>query len=417
MGWHIFEKLLEKVANYSPFVGKIWILFIFIFRLIIVTSVGDTIYEDEQAEFECNTNDPGCRQFCFTKFTPISQIRFFAMQLLLIGTPSMCFIVYTLHKITMLPPQQQDQVTPQQDGSAGGGEGAYRKKKVGSRRRRRRRRNKIRYLRDHLMINPNQLPRYKDVVVHPETQDELITKRVHLSNGKLKASKELLDTTTDTSDSTLSSSDEENFENPSASNKLPVEDNGERKKKVKTKTVHHPDGSDEIFQTKAISRAYFIQAILRFCIEGGFIYVQYTMYGFEVNWFYDCTGEPCTKEIRCYVSRPKEKTYLLLFMYAMAAFSMLLNVLEIGLIIYEYIRKKNSHSKSEDHVPNTMAAMPLTQIITTNRQNPGAYAHNQQRALNLNTFPNLGPFPLPRDNSVGGSTRDVVASDTGGYYY
>jgi len=413
MGWHIYEKLLEKVANYSPFVGKIWILFIFMFRLIIVTSVGDTIYDDEQSEFECNTNDPGCRQFCFTKFTPVSQIRFFAMQLLFVGTPSMIFIVYTLHRITMHQPQNGGSEQVQQPSSNDNNDVSYRRRRRGARRRRRRR--KIRYLRDHLMIDPDQLPRYKDVIVHPETKDQLVTKHVHLSNGKLKASKEGL-LTTDSSSDTLSSSDEENFEKPgasNASNKAETESN-EKSKKVKTRTVYNPEGSDEIFETSSIQRAYFTQAFLRMAIEAGFLYLQYILYGIEVNWLYDCTGEPCTKEIACYVSRPKEKTYLLLFMYAMAGLSLLLNLIEIVLIIYEQTRKKLKNKK-DDQNKHHMTAMPLTQIVTTNsRQHPGMY----QRAINLNTFPNLGPYPLPRDNSVGGgSTRDVIQSDTGGYYY
>jgi len=265
------------------------------------------------------------------------------------------------------------------------------------------------------MIDPDQLPRYKDVIVHPETKDQLVTKHVHLSNGKLKASKEGL-LTTDSSSDTLSSSDEENFEKPgasNASNKAETESN-EKSKKVKTRTVYNPEGSDEIFETSSIQRAYFTQAFLRMAIEAGFLYLQYILYGIEVNWLYDCTGEPCTKEIACYVSRPKEKTYLLLFMYAMAGLSLLLNLIEIVLIIYEQTRKKLKNKK-DDQNKHHMTAMPLTQIVTTNsRQHPGMY----QRAINLNTFPNLGPYPLPRDNSVGGgSTRDVIQSDTGGYYY
>lgn len=32
MAWHVFEKLLEGVANYSTLIGKLWITFFFIFR-------------------------------------------------------------------------------------------------------------------------------------------------------------------------------------------------------------------------------------------------------------------------------------------------------------------------------------------------------------------------------------------------
>ena len=41
--------------------------------------------------------------------------RFFAIQLLLVGTPSMIFIVYALHKITLLPIQDQGDQLPRQN--------------------------------------------------------------------------------------------------------------------------------------------------------------------------------------------------------------------------------------------------------------------------------------------------------------
>jgi len=419
MGWHIYEKLLEKVANYSPFVGKIWIVFIFIFRLIVVTSIGDTIYEDEQEEFECNTHDPGCRPFCFTQFSPVSQIRFWAMQLLFIGTPSMIFIVYTLHKITLLPPQASGDAAATTGGDQkalggddGGNEGDYRRK--GGRRGRRRRRRKRRFLRERY-IDPDSLPNYKDVL-HPETNSHLITQEVQVVDGKLKTSKEgLMTSSTDDDSTTTNSSDEDNFK----LKKVEKQDNeadekAKKKKKVKTKTVYHQDGSEEIFETPSIARAYFLQAVARMLIEGGFLYLQWIMYGWEVLWYFDCTGEPCTKEIRCYVSRPKEKTYLLQFMYVMEGLSLLLCVVEIAIMIIDWIRRRSRKQRSPNEPLNMNSVLPLTHVITDNRNTNGMY----RRAVQLNTFPNLGPYPLRRDNSVGGSTRNgAIQSDHGGYFY
>ena len=44
--------------------------------------------------------------------------------------------------------------------------------------------------------------------------------------------------------------------------------------KVKTKTVHNQNGSEEVVKTPAIARAYIIHAILRLLVEAGFIYLQ-----------------------------------------------------------------------------------------------------------------------------------------------
>jgi len=48
---------------------------IFFCRLIIVISIGDSIYGDEQSNFICNTLQPGCSNVCYNQFAPISQIR------------------------------------------------------------------------------------------------------------------------------------------------------------------------------------------------------------------------------------------------------------------------------------------------------------------------------------------------------
>jgi len=106
MGWHIYEKLLESVANYSPFIGKLWITFLFIFRFLVIVSIGDSVYGDEQEEFVCNTLQPGCEQVCYNHFAPLSHIRFWAVQILFVGTPSVLFMVYAMHVMTTIPVEE-----------------------------------------------------------------------------------------------------------------------------------------------------------------------------------------------------------------------------------------------------------------------------------------------------------------------
>ena len=36
---------------------------------------GDRVYADEQSEFKCNTQQPGCNNVCFNSFSPISHLR------------------------------------------------------------------------------------------------------------------------------------------------------------------------------------------------------------------------------------------------------------------------------------------------------------------------------------------------------
>uniref|UniRef100_A0A8C8ADW4 Gap junction protein n=1 Tax=Otus sunia TaxID=257818 RepID=A0A8C8ADW4_9STRI len=60
--------------------------------------VGETVYEDEQTMFMCNTLQPGCNQACYDKAFPISHIRYWVFQIILVCTPSLCFITYSVHQ-------------------------------------------------------------------------------------------------------------------------------------------------------------------------------------------------------------------------------------------------------------------------------------------------------------------------------
>ncbi|KAK2881868.1 hypothetical protein Q8A73_022378 [Channa argus] len=48
--------------------------------------------------FICNTMQPGCNQACYDKAFPISHIRYWVFQIILVCTPSLCFITYSVHQ-------------------------------------------------------------------------------------------------------------------------------------------------------------------------------------------------------------------------------------------------------------------------------------------------------------------------------
>ncbi|XP_078487108.1 uncharacterized protein LOC100181149 [Ciona intestinalis] len=103
MSWHLIEKILDEVSKQSTFVGKVWVTLLFVFRIIAVTRIGDTVYADEQAAFKCNTRQPGCENVCFNKFSPISHMRFWGFQIIIVATPAMIFMVYAAHAVSKLP--------------------------------------------------------------------------------------------------------------------------------------------------------------------------------------------------------------------------------------------------------------------------------------------------------------------------
>ena len=101
MSWHLIEKILEEAGKHSTWLGKLWILALFFFRVLVITRIGDTVYHDEQAAFRCNNRQPGCENVCFSAYSPISFIRFSAFQVICVALPSVCYILYSAHVVAM----------------------------------------------------------------------------------------------------------------------------------------------------------------------------------------------------------------------------------------------------------------------------------------------------------------------------
>ncbi|XP_038669442.1 gap junction delta-2 protein [Scyliorhinus canicula] len=110
--WSLLDRLLNEVQNHSTVVGKIWLTMLLIFRILLVTLVGDAVYSDEQSKFTCNTRQPGCNNVCYDTFAPISHLRFWVFQIVLVSTPSIFYIVYVLHKIAKDEKHEMEKVNP-----------------------------------------------------------------------------------------------------------------------------------------------------------------------------------------------------------------------------------------------------------------------------------------------------------------
>jgi len=102
MSWIVLEKLLTETQINATLSGKYWIIIMFIFRIIVVLSVGERVYGDEQSRFICNTMQPGCDNVCYNRFSPISHIRFWAIQILFACLPSITFIVWAMHSLNIV---------------------------------------------------------------------------------------------------------------------------------------------------------------------------------------------------------------------------------------------------------------------------------------------------------------------------
>ncbi|XP_026171370.1 gap junction gamma-1 protein-like [Mastacembelus armatus] len=99
MSWSFLTRLLEEIHNHSTFVGKIWLTVLIVFRIVLTAVGGESIYYDEQSKFVCNTGQPGCENVCYDTFAPLSHVRFWVFQIILVATPSLMYLGYAVNKI------------------------------------------------------------------------------------------------------------------------------------------------------------------------------------------------------------------------------------------------------------------------------------------------------------------------------
>ncbi|OWK14000.1 hypothetical protein Celaphus_00001286 [Cervus elaphus hippelaphus] len=93
--WAFLGSLLDAVQLQSPLVGRLWLVVMLIFRILVLATVGGAVFEDEQEEFVCNTLQPGCRQTCYDRAFPVSHYRFWLFHILLLSAPPVLFVIYS----------------------------------------------------------------------------------------------------------------------------------------------------------------------------------------------------------------------------------------------------------------------------------------------------------------------------------
>uniref|UniRef100_A0A3B5LK08 Gap junction protein n=1 Tax=Xiphophorus couchianus TaxID=32473 RepID=A0A3B5LK08_9TELE len=103
-------RLLEEIHNHSTFVGKIWLTVLLVFRIVLTAVGGESIYYDEQSKFVCNSGQPGCENVCYDAFAPLSHVRFWVFQTILVAAPSLMYLGYAVNKIARAEEQVKDKV-------------------------------------------------------------------------------------------------------------------------------------------------------------------------------------------------------------------------------------------------------------------------------------------------------------------
>uniref|UniRef100_A0A3P9P952 Gap junction protein n=1 Tax=Poecilia reticulata TaxID=8081 RepID=A0A3P9P952_POERE len=100
--WNLLGSILEEVHIHSTIVGKIWLTILFIFRMLILGAAAEDVWDDEQSEFVCNTDQPGCKTVCYDRAFPISLIRYWVLQVIFVSAPSLVYMGHALYCIRTL---------------------------------------------------------------------------------------------------------------------------------------------------------------------------------------------------------------------------------------------------------------------------------------------------------------------------
>ncbi|KAJ3607887.1 hypothetical protein NHX12_024938 [Muraenolepis orangiensis] len=347
MSWSFLTRLLEEIHNHSTFVGKIWLTVLIVFRIVLTAVGGESIYYDEQNKFTCNSAQPGCENVCYDAFAPLSHVRFWVFQIILVATPSLMYLGYAVNKIARADERAGGDASPQRR--------APRKSYLGARR-------LHRGVEDDHEDDPMEDPMIYEVA--ELESDGGGAGAVGGAGG-----------------------------------------GGGGGGGVKAKVRH--DGRQRI-KEDGLMRIYVLQLLVRLVLEVGFLCGQYALYGLAVPSIYACSGPPCPHTVNCFVSRPTEKTIFLLIMYAVSLLCLALNlweILQLGMgTIWDILGSQRPPAPSRDSHPYGLAKGPEAEPTYGNLpfswntpSGPPGYNFAVQPLLDSNEYqePPLHPPPPP----------------------
>ncbi|KAL1022141.1 hypothetical protein UPYG_G00022680 [Umbra pygmaea] len=142
--WSFLGRLLENAQEHSTVIGKVWLTVLFIFRILVLGAAAEEVWGDEQSDFTCNTQQPGCENVCYDEAFPISHIRFWVLQIIFVSTPTLIYLGHVLHIVRMEEKrrekeeelrkasrhqEERDPLYRNGDGGGGGGGGRGKKEK------------------------------------------------------------------------------------------------------------------------------------------------------------------------------------------------------------------------------------------------------------------------------------------------
>ncbi|KAK9527268.1 hypothetical protein VZT92_015920 [Zoarces viviparus] len=120
--WSYLEHLLEEGQEYSTGIGRVWLTVLFLFRMLVLATAAESAWDDEQADFVCNTQQPGCTAVCYDRAFPISHFRYFVLQVIFVSTPTIFYFGYVAIRVRKAKENEEDEKEAE-DGGGGGKRG------------------------------------------------------------------------------------------------------------------------------------------------------------------------------------------------------------------------------------------------------------------------------------------------------
>ncbi|XP_029442896.1 gap junction delta-4 protein [Rhinatrema bivittatum] len=117
-------------------------------------------------------------------------------------------------------------------------------------------------------------------------------------------------------------------------------------KRISHTTNPTTDYRTENMDIQDFSGAYIIHLLLRTITEAGFSAGQYFLFGVFVPQSFSCHQPPCTGAIDCYISRPTEKSIMVIFVWGISGISIFLSVVDLICVIQSQIKEKNHRGES-----------------------------------------------------------------------
>ncbi|XP_037543480.1 gap junction alpha-5 protein-like [Nematolebias whitei] len=117
--WSLLGNFLEEVQEHSTSVGKVWLTILFIFRILVLGTAAESSWGDEQEDFNCDTEQPGCENVCYDRAFPIAHIRYWVLQIVFVSTPSLIYMGHAMHTVRR---EERRRSREEDDGDGGGKE-------------------------------------------------------------------------------------------------------------------------------------------------------------------------------------------------------------------------------------------------------------------------------------------------------